>query len=197
LDTDLAVAGHDAVRADGGPAPPARHDRRARRRGRAVRPSRALPAGVARGRAGDADRPGGLSARDVLAGVPRLLRRLDLVDGAQGSRPARRVRRRRGARVGDLVPAVRAVRLLGGVVDDAGDRRARDEGVLVVSPKEPIPSVWEGLPVVDAAAMRALDFDATARFGIPAADLMENAGRAVAEATAAFLKEKGVEPARA
>jgi len=62
-----------------------------------------------------------------------------------------------------------------------------------VSPKEPIPSVWEGLPVVNAAAMRALDFDATARFGIPAADLMENAGRAVAAETAAFLKEKGIE----
>lgn len=66
-----------------------------------------------------------------------------------------------------------------------------------MSPKEPIPSVWEGLPVVNAAAMRALDFDATARFGIPAAELMENAGRAVAAETAAFLKEKGVEPAKA
>jgi hydroxyethylthiazole kinase-like uncharacterized protein yjeF len=66
-----------------------------------------------------------------------------------------------------------------------------------VSPKEPLPSVWEGLPVVTAAVMRALDFDATARFGIPAADLMENAGRAVAAETLVFLKEKGVEPADA
>ena len=66
-----------------------------------------------------------------------------------------------------------------------------------MSPKEPVPSVWEGLPVVEAAAMRALDFDATARFGIPAADLMENAGRAVAAETAAFLKERGVEIAGA
>ena len=64
-------------------------------------------------------------------------------------------------------------------------------------PKEPIPSVWEGLPVVNAAAMRALDFDATARFGIPAADLMENAGRAVAAETLAFLKERGIEAAKA
>jgi hydroxyethylthiazole kinase-like uncharacterized protein yjeF len=64
-------------------------------------------------------------------------------------------------------------------------------------PKEPIPTVWEGLPVVTAAAMRALDFDATARFGIPAADLMENAGRAVAAETLVFLKEKGVEAANA
>jgi ADP-dependent NAD(P)H-hydrate dehydratase / NAD(P)H-hydrate epimerase len=66
-----------------------------------------------------------------------------------------------------------------------------------VSPKEPIPAVWEGLPVVNAAAMRALDFDATARFGIPAAELMENAGRAIAAETLAFLKERGVEPAMA
>jgi ADP-dependent NAD(P)H-hydrate dehydratase / NAD(P)H-hydrate epimerase len=66
-----------------------------------------------------------------------------------------------------------------------------------VSPKEPIPSVWEGLPVVNAAAMRALDFDATARFGIPALELMENAGRAVAAETLAFLKEKGIEAAQA
>ena len=66
-----------------------------------------------------------------------------------------------------------------------------------MTPKEPIPSVWEGLPVVNAAAMRAIDFDATARFGIPAADLMENAGRAVAAETLVFLKGKGVEPADA
>jgi NAD(P)H-hydrate epimerase len=62
-----------------------------------------------------------------------------------------------------------------------------------VSPKAPIPAVWEGLPVVDAAAMRALDFDATARFNIPAADLMENAGKAVARETLAFLKGRGIE----
>jgi hydroxyethylthiazole kinase-like uncharacterized protein yjeF len=66
-----------------------------------------------------------------------------------------------------------------------------------VSPKEPVPELWEGLPVVNAAAMRALDFDATARFGIPAADLMENAGRAIAAETLAFLKARGVEPGEA
>jgi hydroxyethylthiazole kinase-like uncharacterized protein yjeF len=66
-----------------------------------------------------------------------------------------------------------------------------------VSPKEALPAVWEGLPVVDAATMRALDFDATARFGIPAADLMENAGRAVAAETVVFLKERGIEAAKA
>jgi NAD(P)H-hydrate epimerase len=51
--------------------------------------------------------------------------------------------------------------------------------------------------VVDAGAMRALDFDATARFGIPAAELMENAGRAVAAETLRFLKERGVEAGKA
>ncbi|OGS35952.1 MAG: NAD(P)H-hydrate epimerase [Elusimicrobia bacterium RIFOXYD12_FULL_66_9] len=66
-----------------------------------------------------------------------------------------------------------------------------------MSPKEPVPTVWEGLPVVDSARMRALDFDATARFSIPAAALMENAGRAVARETVAFLKGKGIEPASA
>lgn len=66
-----------------------------------------------------------------------------------------------------------------------------------MSPKQPIPGVWENLPVVDSARMRALDFDATARFGVPSADLMENAGRAVARETVAFLKEKGLEPAAA
>ena len=61
-----------------------------------------------------------------------------------------------------------------------------------MSPRDPIPSVWEGLPVATAAAMRALDFDATARFGIPAAELMENAGRVVAAETIVFLKARGV-----
>jgi NAD(P)H-hydrate epimerase len=61
-----------------------------------------------------------------------------------------------------------------------------------VSPREAIPSIWEGLPVVTADAMRVLDFDATARFGIPAADLMENAGRAVAAETIVFLKARGI-----
>jgi NAD(P)H-hydrate epimerase len=58
--------------------------------------------------------------------------------------------------------------------------------------KEPIPDVWEGLPVVDAARMRALDEAATAKFGIKALDLMENAGKAVAAECAAFLLEKGL-----
>ena len=61
-----------------------------------------------------------------------------------------------------------------------------------MSSKGPVPELFEGLPIVDAAAMRALDFDATARFGIPAAELMENAGRAVARETLAFLAERGV-----
>lgn len=61
-------------------------------------------------------------------------------------------------------------------------------------PKEPIPAVWEGYPVVTAAAMRALDHDATARFGVPAAELMERAGSAVAAEAAAFLRASGKAP---
>ncbi|MBI2385093.1 MAG: NAD(P)H-hydrate epimerase [Elusimicrobia bacterium] len=58
--------------------------------------------------------------------------------------------------------------------------------------KEPIPDVWEGLPVVGAAAMRELDLAATQKHGLKALDLMENAGRAVAAECAAFLAEKGL-----
>lgn len=58
--------------------------------------------------------------------------------------------------------------------------------------KEPIPGVWEGLRVVDAATMRALDAAATAKHGIKALDLMENAGKAVAAECAASLAEKGL-----
>lgn len=60
-----------------------------------------------------------------------------------------------------------------------------------------LPAEWGGLPVVNAARMRALDFDATARFGIPAAELMENAGKAVAVETLAFLVARGVDAAKA
>ncbi|MBI4062026.1 MAG: NAD(P)H-hydrate epimerase [Elusimicrobia bacterium] len=63
--------------------------------------------------------------------------------------------------------------------------------------KEPIPEVWEGLPVVSAAAMRALDQAAVEKHGIKALDLMENAGKAVAAECAAFLAAKGVALARA
>ena len=59
-------------------------------------------------------------------------------------------------------------------------------------PKAPPPAEFQGLPVVDAATMRALDEAATSRHGIPAATLMENAGRAVAEEAKAFLESKGV-----
>jgi NAD(P)H-hydrate epimerase len=59
--------------------------------------------------------------------------------------------------------------------------------------KETIPDVWEGLPVVGAAAMRALDLAATEKHGLKALDLMENAGKAVAAECAAFLAGKGVE----
>lgn len=60
--------------------------------------------------------------------------------------------------------------------------------------REPIPTVWEGLPVVNAAAMRELDAAATSRHGVPALQLMENAGKAVAEEAAAFLRGRSVPP---
>ena len=63
--------------------------------------------------------------------------------------------------------------------------------------KEPIPDVWQGLTVVDAAAMRALDAAATEKHGIKALDLMENAGRAVATEATSFLRERGVSPSSA
>lgn len=66
-----------------------------------------------------------------------------------------------------------------------------------MSPKESVPATFEGLPVVGAEAMRRLDFDATAKHGIQALELMENAGRAVAAETVEFLKRQGVEPSRA
>ena len=62
--------------------------------------------------------------------------------------------------------------------------------------KEPIADVWEGLPVVSAATMRALDEAATAKHGIKALDLMENAGKAVAAECAVFLAEKGLSVAQ-
>ena len=64
-------------------------------------------------------------------------------------------------------------------------------------PKEPIPTAWEGKPAVTAAAMRALDEAATARHGMKALDLMENAGKAVAAETAAFLAGRGGDAAKA
>lgn len=63
--------------------------------------------------------------------------------------------------------------------------------------KEPIPEVWEGFPVVSAAAMRALDLAATEKYGLKALDLMENAGRAVAAECAALLAGKGLSVAQA
>lgn len=58
--------------------------------------------------------------------------------------------------------------------------------------KEPIPDTWEGLPVVSAAQMRALDLAATEKHGLPALTLMENAGRAVAAECVLTLADKGL-----
>lgn len=48
-----------------------------------------------------------------------------------------------------------------------------------------------------AAVMRTLDFDAGAKFGLTSATLMDNAGRAVANAAAEFLKTRGTNMAGA
>ena len=64
-------------------------------------------------------------------------------------------------------------------------------------PKGPLAEVYSGLPVVTAARMRQVDFDATARYGVAALDLMENAGRGVAAETIAFLKDRGIDATKA
>jgi NAD(P)H-hydrate epimerase len=54
-------------------------------------------------------------------------------------------------------------------------------------PKAEIPLLYDGLPVLTAAQVRELDRLATEKKGIPALTLMENAGKAVAAETVAFL----------
>jgi len=53
--------------------------------------------------------------------------------------------------------------------------------------KTPIPDEYQGLPVVTAAEMQAVDRRAIESLGIPALLLMENAGRGVAMETAAYI----------
>ncbi len=53
-------------------------------------------------------------------------------------------------------------------------------------PKSPIPDRFEGLRAVSAAEMAAID-RASERSGVPPLELMENAGRAVAEQAADYL----------
>lgn len=57
--------------------------------------------------------------------------------------------------------------------------------------KAEIPAVFAGLPVLTAEQARELDRLATERFGIPAEKLMENAGQAVAQEVAVFVKTLG------
>ena len=56
--------------------------------------------------------------------------------------------------------------------------------------KTPIPDQYQGLPVVTAAQMQAVDRGAIEGLGIPALLLMENAGRGVAQETAAFIENR-------
>lgn len=53
-------------------------------------------------------------------------------------------------------------------------------------PKAEIPATYEGLPVLTAVQSQALDRLATEKYGIPAGDLMERAGEAVARETLAL-----------
>jgi hydroxyethylthiazole kinase-like uncharacterized protein yjeF len=63
--------------------------------------------------------------------------------------------------------------------------------------KAEIPVAYEGLPVLTAAQTREMDRLATEAKGIPALELMERAGKAVADETLALLKEAGKAPAAA
>lgn len=63
--------------------------------------------------------------------------------------------------------------------------------------KAPTPEIFAGLPVVTAERMRRLDGLATSKYGIAAAVLMENAGRAVAQETLLWLKSRAIPPAQA
>lgn len=56
-------------------------------------------------------------------------------------------------------------------------------------PKAPIPDSYHGLAALSASGMRELDRKAV-ELGTPLLTLMENAGRAVAERTLEFLREK-------
>lgn len=56
-------------------------------------------------------------------------------------------------------------------------------------PKEPIPEMYQGLPVLSAAVMKELDRAATQKYGIAVLDLMENAGRAVAKEAQKYLED--------
>lgn len=60
-----------------------------------------------------------------------------------------------------------------------------------------VPQEFQGLPVVTAEQMRNIDARAASEFGVPASRLMENAGRAVAEAVLGFVRSKGKDPAAA
>ncbi|MFA6092312.1 MAG: NAD(P)H-hydrate epimerase [Elusimicrobiota bacterium] len=60
--------------------------------------------------------------------------------------------------------------------------------------KAPIPEEFQGLPVVDSARMREIDRLAVERYGLTSLELMENAGRAVAEEAAQLLSGRFKQP---
>ena len=57
--------------------------------------------------------------------------------------------------------------------------------------KSLVPDIYQGLPVVTAQRMAEIDREAITRHGIPALELMENAGRAVADESASLLAARG------
>lgn len=61
-------------------------------------------------------------------------------------------------------------------------------------PKAPIPEEFEGRRAVTAAQMIELDRRATAEFKVPVLELMERAGRGVAEAAAQWLAQRTGKP---
>ncbi|MBI4424738.1 MAG: NAD(P)H-hydrate epimerase [Elusimicrobia bacterium] len=61
-------------------------------------------------------------------------------------------------------------------------------------PKAPIPDIWEGRRVVTAAQMAELDRRAAEEFHMPTLELMERAGRGVAERARAWLCAKTGKP---
>jgi len=57
--------------------------------------------------------------------------------------------------------------------------------------KGPLPTEYQGYPVVTPEQMQELDRRAISEFGIPGLELMENAGRGVAEEARRMLESKG------
>ncbi len=60
--------------------------------------------------------------------------------------------------------------------------------------KEAVPEEYQGYPVVTPEMMREIDRRAIDEYGIPSLELMESAGRGIAEETIRYLKEHSTMP---